>query len=335
MRDAEYKIFAAGDYALKSGEVLKNARIAFQTWGELNGAKRNTVLIPTHFGGTHNESTYFFGAGRPLDPAKYFIVIPNLIGNGVSSSPANSADAAAFPTVTIEDNVRLQQRMLREVYGVETLALAAGFSMGAVQAYHWAAMFPDQVERLAPVCGSARISDHNYVFLEGMRAALTADSAWEGGNYQAPPLRGLRAMARAWAAWPPSAHFYRNKLYENLGYESVDAFLVDYWEATYSRMDANNVLCQINTWQSADISDHELYGGSYAEALGAITARAVVMPCLTDAYFPPEDSEFEVSQMKNAELSVIRSPWGHWAGSGRSQDDLDTIDQNLAKLLAA
>ena len=207
--------------------------------------------------------------------------------------------------------------------------------MGAVQAYHWATLFPDFVERAAPFCGSAKISRHNFVFLEGMRGILTADPAWQEGRYEKQPLAGVRAMARAWAAWPPSAHFYRHALYETLGYATLDDFLERYWEATFCSIDANNLLAQISTWQSADISNNELHNGDFEKALASIKAKTFVMPCVSDAYFPPEDSEIEVSHMTNAEYRPIHSQWGHWAGSGRNPEDTEFIDAQLKELLAS
>jgi homoserine O-acetyltransferase len=257
-----------------------------------------------------------------------------LIGNGVSTSPSHDL-GADFPLVTISDNVRLQYRLLTEVFGITRLALAVGHSMGAVQTYHWAAQYPDFVQRAAPFCGSARISRHNFVFLEGMRGILTIDPEWNGGNYGEQPMVGKRAMARAWAAWPPSAHFYRHALYETLGYSSAEDFLERYWEATFCSIDANDLLAQISTWQSADISRNEQHKGNFEKALQSIKARTYVMPCLTDAYFPPEDSELEVSYMTNAEYRPIQSRWGHWAGSGRNPDDLAFIDAQLQELLSS
>ena len=324
----------AGDSKLESGETLPGAFLAYQAFGTLNAAGDNAIIMPTHFGGTHLNSLYLLGEGRALDPAKYFIVVVNLIGNGQSSSPSNTL-GADFPRVSIADNVRLQYRMLTEEFGVKRLALAVGFSMGAIQVYHMAALYPSFVARLAPICGSARISDHNAVFLRGMRGVLTADPVWNRGNYTTQPLLGLRAMARAWAAWPPSAHFYRHQLYRRLGYTSLDDFLDRYWEATYRVMDANNLLCQIATWQSADISNNALYASDFTRALGAIEARSFVMPCVNDAYFPPEDSRIEVSHMRRAEYRPIESHWGHWAGSGRNPDDTAFIDRQLLELLAS
>ena len=333
MNDDSYQTFHAGDVTLESDATLSDARIAYRSFGTLNAAKDNAIIMPTHYGGTHEHSLYLTGEGRALDPDKYFIVIVNLVGNGVSSSPSHGL-GADFPLVTIADNVRLQHRLLTEEYGVTKLALAVGFSMGAVQAYHWAALFPDFVERAGAICGSARISRHNVVFLEGMRGILTADPAWQGGRYESQPLVGIRAMARAWAAWPPSAHFYRHALYEKLGYTSLDDFLDRYWEATFCSIDANNLLAQIATWQSADISNNESHQGDFERALASIKAKIFVMPCVNDAYFPPEDSEIEVSHMTNAEYRPIHSQWGHWAGSGRNPEDTAFIDDQITELLA-
>lgn len=325
------RAFVAGDVLLESGETLHGASLAYCTFGTLNAAGDNAVLVPTHFGGTHEQSLYLFGRGRALDPDRHFIVVVNLIGNGVSISPSHGT-GRAFPSVTIADNVRLQHRLLTEVCGVRSLALAVGHSMGAIQAYHLAAMFPDFVHRLAPICGAARVSLHNRVFLDGMKGILECAVA-SGGGRTLPPVTALRAMARAWAAWPPSAHFYRHRLFERLGYASVEDFLERYWEATYCGMDVYDVLAQIDTWLSADVGAVEPYGGDFQRALGAIRARAVVMPSETDPYFPPEDSALEVEHMPCAELRAIPSQWGHWAGSGRNPTDTAFIDRELAALL--
>ena len=100
---------------------------------------------------------------------------------------------------------------MTEEFGIERIALVCGFSMGAQQSFHWGALYPDMVERIAPWCGSARTARHNFVFLEGVKAALCADDAWNGGWYDTPPEKGLRAMARVYAGWAPSQAFYRSR----------------------------------------------------------------------------------------------------------------------------
>jgi homoserine O-acetyltransferase len=119
-----------------------------------------------------------------LDPANYFIIIPNMLGNGLSSSPSNTPEpynGPRFPKVTAYDNVHAQHRLVTEVFGIATLPLVVGWSMGALQTFHWGALYPDMVQRIAPFCGSAKCSRHNFVFLEGVKAALTADVAFAGG----------------------------------------------------------------------------------------------------------------------------------------------------------
>ena len=336
MGDAQ--VFEAGDVTLQSGLTLRGTKLVYKVHGTLNRDRRNAIIYPTRYSGRHGDNEFLIGEGMALDPRHYFIIVPNLLGNGISSSPSNMPppfDRARFPAVTIYDNVRLQRRLLREIFEIESLALAVGWSMGAQQAYHWGALYPDEVERVAAICGSAKTSQHGHVFLEGMKAALTADSAWQDGWYEAPPERGLRAMGRAWAAWACPQAFYREELYREMGYATLEDFLIGYWEGMFLQRDANNLLALIWTWQRADISANELYAGDFEAALGAITAKAMVMPGQTDLYFPPEDNAYEAERMPNAEFRPIPSIWGHYAGGGKNASDTAFVDQALKELLGS
>jgi homoserine O-acetyltransferase/O-succinyltransferase len=327
----------AGDVPLQCGITLTDVELVVATYGSRERAADNAVVFPTRFGGTHEHNEYLIGAGMALDPDRYFIVVPNLIGNGVSTSPSNGQEPFArghFPPTTIYDNVMLQRRVLAEHYGIDRVQLAIGWSMGGHQAYQWAALFGDRVDNLAVICGSARTSPHTQVFLEGMRAALTADVAWNDGDYDRPPARGLRALGRAWAGWGLSQAWYRAEGFRELGYSSIEDYLVRYWEALYLGRDANNVLSMIDTWKHADLSANEAFGNDYEAAMRAITARVLLMPGQTDLYFPPEDSELECALLSDARLAQIPSIWGHYAGGGRAQEDLAFIDRELASLLA-
>ena len=238
--------------------------------------------------------------------------------------------------MTLYDNVKVQHRLVTEKFGISSIELVTGWSMGAQQTYQWGALFPDMVKRIAPFCGSAKTARHNFVFLEGVKAALTADAAFQHGWYETPPTKGLRAMARVYAGWGFSQPFYREKLYEQLGYSSLEDFLVAFWEGFFLARDANNLLAMLWTWQQGGISDNELYNGDFEKALGSITAKAIVMPGQTDLYFPPEDNEYEVSCMPNAECRPIPSIWGHFAGGpGLNEVDIKFIDDALKELLAS
>jgi homoserine O-acetyltransferase len=328
-----YETFDLGDFQLLSGEVLQSASLAYKTHGELNAARDNVIVYPTWYAGRHTSNESSIGEDLALDPRRYFIVVPDQFGNGLSSSPSNSAapqDRMRFPLVHPYDNVRAQHRLLTERYDIDRIKLVVGFSMSGQQAFHWGALYPEMVERIAPICGSARTAVHNFVFLEGIKAALTADCAWAGGEYTSPPEVGLRAFSRVYAGWFASQSFFREGLHDTG--DGVEGFL-SRAEQSFGRFDANDLLAMIATWQAADIGAHPRFEGNLAAALGAIQARAFVMPSRTDLYFPPEDNEIEVAQMPNAELRVIPSIRGHRAGGGGDPVDRRWVSDQLEELL--
>ena len=332
---ADYESFALGDVVLQSGSTLWQARLAYKTYGRLNAARDNAVLIPTFYAGQHADCELMFTPGRAIDPAKHFVIVVNMFGNGVSSSPSNAPipiDRAAFPRVTIYDNVVAQHRLVTQHLGIGRLALVAGFSMGAQQAFHWAALFPQMVGAVAAICGSARTAPHNAVFLEGLRAALTADAAFNGGWYDAPPVKGLIAFARVYAGWVYSQDFYRQREHTTLGLASIDDVL-RFSEQRYRSRDANDLLAMLWTWQHADVSANDRFKGDLTAALQAIAPRTIVLPSETDLYFRVRDNELEVRHMPNAELRPIPSIWGHAAGRGTNPVDNAFIDAAIRDLL--
>lgn len=328
--------FSLGRFPLQCGITLPDAKLVYQTYGTLNAAKDNAVLLLTWYSGTHQDAEWMLGPGRALDPDRYFIVIPNLFGNGLSSSPSNTEppwDRARFPLVSVYDNVVAQERMVREVLGIERFRLVTGWSMGAMQTFQWASQFPEMVDAIAPTCGAARCSPHNAVMLDGIRAAMTLDEAFKEGWYDTPPTRGLRAAARVYAGWGTSQAFFREGAYKTLGFASVEDFVVGAWEGFLLPKDANDLLSQFATWIDGDIGKNPVHGGDFDKALGAISARAIVMPGSTDLYFPPEDSEYEVARMPNAELRPFPSIYGHFAASWFNADDVAFHDAALRELL--
>ena len=318
MTMADYDTFELGPLALQCGLTLPKAHLAYKTYGRLAADKSNLILYPTSYGAHHTDIDWLIGPGRVLDSERYFIVIPNQFGNGLSTSPSNLAEPFGLgrnPHFSHWDNVHAQERLLREVFGVTKLALIYGWSMGGQQALHWAALFPERVTRICAVCTSARTSPHNKVFLEGIRATLTADAAWRDGRFIERPVRALRAFARVYAGWAMSQAFYRRKLWEGAGFTSLEDYLVRGWEGNFLRRGGEDLLSMIETWYHSDISDNPMYGGDLPVALGAISARAIIMPSTTDLYFTVTDSEAEARLMPNADFRPIVSDWGHRAGN--------------------
>ena len=207
--------------------------------------------------------------------------------------------------------------------------------MGAQQAFQWAASHPEMVERIAPFCGTAKTTAHNVVFLEGVRAALTADAAWMKGDYQDQPIQGLRALARVYAGWGLSQPFYKREIYWQLGFSSLEDFITGFWEKRYMRRDANNLLSMLRTWQLNDLGKTPGFDGNLERALGTIKAKATIMAGQTDLYFTPEDIEAEAARIPHAQFRVIPSLWGHMAGAGVNTSDAQFIENEIKALLAA
>ena len=322
MSDA--KTFILKDFELQCGGVLPEARLVYQTYGELASDRRNGILYPTSYGAQHSDIDWLIGPDRILDPSRWFIVIPNMFGNGLSSSPSTDPAVGLAEDgfwFTHWDNVRAQAALLRQAFGIHSLAMVYGWSMGAQQAYHWGALYPDRVERIVALCGTARTTEHNTLFLQSLRTALTADPTWDGRRFQAIPDRGFRAFARIYASWAASQGFYRDRLYVPLGYADLEDYLVRAWEASYRQRDPHNLLAMIDTWLHCDVGENPVYQGDTAAALGSIRAHTFVMPGTTDLYFTPADCAAEAEQMPHATYRPIPSIWGHRAGNPYQNPD--------------
>lgn len=329
--------FELGNVELQFGAVLYDARLAYKTYGTLSVAKDNVIVMPTFYTGTHVRNEGFFGPGRALDPARHFIISINLFGNGLSTSPSNATQkckGAKFPVISLWDNISCQHRLLDEKLKIDHIALVTGWSMAGCQSYQWAAQYPDMVEAILPFCASARTSPHNFVFLEGVKAALCADGDFNDGNYTSPPRRGLEAFGRVYAGWAFSQTFYREGLFRQLNYETFSDLLDDWAKYHADNWDANNLLAKLKTWQFGDISANTLYNGNFKKALASISARAIVIPCTTDLYFPPVDNEYEVRYMPNAQVKPFTSPWGHCVANPGNQPDFEKfLDSCIDELL--
>ena len=313
-------IHALGDVTTLSGEVIRDARLSWKAHGTLSPKRDNVILYPTSYSALHPELEWLIGPDGILDPTRWFIIQPDMFANGLSSSPSNDPHYPAL--VTSWDNVHAQRRLLAEQFGITRLACVYGWSMGAQQAYHWAAIFPEAVERVITICGSARTAVHNQVFLRSLMAVLeAAPEHIGGGRFSAKPVAALRAFARIYASWALSQDFYRAG--RHLTNEaSLEAFLVNQWEARWGLRDAGNLYAQARCWDAGDISANPIYGGDLPRALAAIQARVLLMPGETDLYFRVADNALELPHLRHGEMRVIPSINGHRAGNpmGMAED---------------
>lgn len=340
--ESEIQTYNLGDFSLQRGGVIKNAFIAYKTFGD---PKNPLIIYPTWYSGDIAANEWLIGKDRTLNPEKYFIVIPAMFGNGQSSSPSNTRPEkeyetfGGFPRITNWDNIRAQYELITKHLGLKEAHAVLGWSMGAGQTYQWAVQYPDFVKKIIPFCGSAKTSLHNIVFLKSLKAALELDPVYDNGHYATKgvkPENGLKAFGRIYAGWGFTQTFYRHKMFEWFGFKDLEDFLVNFWEKYFLSKDANNLLCMLDVWIHGDVSDNEMFKGDFVRALGSIKAEALVIPGKYDLYFPPEDSEIEVKNMKNAKLLEFDSHYGHWAGGpplGEKHKDVDWLDARLREFL--
>jgi homoserine O-acetyltransferase len=325
--------WAMGDLALQSGEVLPDARLAWKTYGTLSPARDNVIVYPTSYSATRDDQEWLIGPDLVLDPTRWFIITPDMFGNGVSSSPSNTGN---YPNlVTTADNVGAQMRLARERFGIEKVAAVYGFSMGAQQAYHWAALAPSMVERAIVVCGSARTSVHNQVFLRGLLAILEAAPEHLGdGRFDAEPHAALRAFAYIYAGWAMSQDWYRAGVHLASGATDLQQFLDRDWSPGFTACRAADLYAQARTWEASDISANDLYHGDLDAALRAIEARILLLPATTDLYFRVADNEAELPFLRRGILRPIETIWGHRAGSPRDNPaDLAFLTRSVRDVL--
>jgi len=333
-----FEKFDLGNFELESGEQLHGLKIAYSTFGNLAPDRSNAILFPSWYSGTSKilEQAYL-GAGRALDPEKYFIILANQIGNGLSSSPDHAPgpfQGPRFPRISIADDVRAQQELISKKFGIESLALVLGGSMGAQQTYEWAVRFPDQVKRIAPIAGTARATPHNKFLVQTFIDAITSDPAFEEGWYREGAVhRGLRRHARLFAAFGFTTDLFNTAAWREIGFTSADDFVTGFVENHFLPQDPNNLILLLQKWQSGDAA--KITGGDLVAALARIKAQTFVIAIGEDLFFPLKDIAAEQKLIPNSALKRVSSIWGHLALFGIDAGYNASIDQHLKELLAA
>jgi homoserine O-acetyltransferase len=334
---ADHHEFVIDNFRTESGVTLPKARVVYGTYGHLNAARDNVLLLPSHYMATHHGYEWLIGPGLALDTTKLFLVATELFGNGFSSSPSNTPEpfhGPRFPMMTIRDNVDAVHRLLVEDLKVTHLRAVIGFSMGAQQAFQWAVSYPAFADRIVATSGTARTYGHGIVRLEGQIAALTADSAFHGGDYTTPPSQGLAAFGMVWAAWLYSQEWWRRELWRSASAPGTtfEQFMGSF--RTRFSADANDYILQSRTWQRHDVGGTPGFNGDTERALRSITAQVLYMPSETDLYFPVGDARYEAQFIRNVSLVPIPSLWGHPAGAGASPADKKFLNETIARFLA-
>ena len=330
--------FVIHNFHTESGVTLPEAKVVYGTYGHLNAAGDNAILLPSHYMADMHGYEWLIGPGKALDPERDFLITSELFGNGRSSSPSNTPEpfhGPRFPVTTIRDNVEAVHQLLTAELRVRHLQAVIGFSMGAQQAFQWAVSYPDYMDRIVATSGTAKTYGHGIVRLESEITALTTDEAFQGGDYKEEPVKGIQAFSLVWTAWLFSQEWWREELWKSEEPAGTTfAQVVDHYKTNFiPGADANNLILQMHTWEKHDVGASPGFGGDVGKALGSIKAQVLYMPSATDLYFPVTDARYEAPLIPHCTLLPIPSLWGHPAGAGASPADEKFLNEHIAAFL--
>jgi homoserine O-acetyltransferase len=248
------------NFRFGTGETMDKLRIHVSTLGtpqrDAEGRITNAVMVLHGTGGSGHsflrpQFTELFGPGQPLDVSRYYIILPDNIGHGKSSKPSDGL-GMDFPDYDYEDMIRAQRQMLTEGLKVDHLRLMMGTSMGCMHGFMWGERWPDFVQAMMPMaCLPTEIAGHNRMWRKLVIEGIKADPAWNGGDYEAQPVLGLRTAASLLQV-VGSAPLHLQKEYGTR--EKADAYIVERVEASIKGLDANDMIYQFDSSRNYDPS---------------------------------------------------------------------------------
>jgi homoserine O-acetyltransferase/O-succinyltransferase len=332
--------FVIANFHTENGVTLPQTRVVYGTYGHLNAAKDNVVLLPSHYMADFHGYEWLIGPDKALDASKLFLVATELFGSGHSSSPSNTPEpfhGPRFPITTIRDNVEAVHRLLTEELKITHVRAIIGFSMGAEQAFQWAVSYPTFADRIVATAGTAKNYPHGVVRLEGQIAALTADAAFKDGDYTSPPTKGMEAFAMVWTGWLFSQEWWRRELWRDGAKPGTtfESYVHEMRTNFIPGADANDLILQCRTWEKHDVGTTPGFDGNVEKALRSIKVPILYMPSETDLYFPLGDAKYEAAFIPRVSLMPIPSLWGHTAGAGGSAADAKFLNEKIGQFLSA
>ena len=302
--DDKQQFAALGDCKLDSGKEITGCRLGYRTWGKLNAEGTNAVLIPTWFTGTSNQWSGNVGAGNMVDPAQYFVIVVDALGNGVSSSPSNSKTQPrmTFPAFTTRDMVRAEYRLATETLHLKHLHAVMGVSMGGMQSFEWLVDYPDFMDIAIPIVGSTRLTSYDLLLWHGEEDAIRATPDWHGGNYEKNPAMLQVELLHNMNLTTPS-HYDRE-----VSRREFQARYEGYRASGATEFDANDRLYQLEAMIGHDVA----HGGNLEEAAKHVHAKVLVVASQQDHMVNPGPA-LEFAKLLGAQTLLLTSDCGHLA----------------------
>lgn len=305
--DGQQQFADLGACNLENGQQITGCKLGYRTFGKLNADRSNAVLFPTYFSGTSSSLAGFISADALVDPSKYFAIVVDAFGDGVSSSPSNSVaqPGPLFPAFNIRDMVSAEYRLATETLGLKHLHAVMGVSMGGMQTFEWMVDYPTFMDVAIPVVGSPRLTGYDLLLWHAEEDAMRSDPAWQNGHYvQRPPLGAVEALHDMHLTTP--ANYARA--------HPPEKFAADY-AAYYAKgilpFDANDWLSQLEAMIHHDVTRNgSMPGGSMEAAESRVKARVLVVVAAQDHMVNPMPAE-DFAKAIDAKVFVLDSDCGH------------------------
>jgi homoserine O-acetyltransferase len=301
------QFISIGDLKLESGSVIKDCRIGYRAYGHLNAAKTNGVLFPTWYGGNSRDIELNIAPWKAIDTTKYYLILVDALGNGVTTSPSNSKQQHGpdFPAFTIRDMVESQHIMLTKYMGINHLRAVMGISMGGIQTFQWAVSYPDFMDVLIPIVGSPQASSYDLMLYNTYAKAIETDTGFDHGRYKVNPKIPVAKMIMELSIVTPALRI------KTMPREGVEPWM-NQIETTSNSKDWNDLYYQVKASMAIDIS--KPYNGSLKDAAAHIKAKMLIVTSKQDHLVNPTPA-IEFSKLLPAKLIILDSEAGHLAGN--------------------
>ncbi|QHE85338.1 alpha/beta fold hydrolase [Hydrogenophaga sp. BPS33] len=291
-----------GRFDFEAGGFLEQLKIGFVTYGALNAARDNAIVVLPGTANTRHSADGYIGPGKAFDTDAYFVIALDAIGAGTSSKPSDGL-RGRFPAYNIRDMVRAGFALVQQVFGISRVRAVAGASMGAFQALEWSILYPEATAASILMVPAARAGHVFRSTVATARRVLTMDPLWKDGQYDVPPVEGLRMAGRVYYPWTVTDAWI-----EQLSPEQLEAETQQTVERA-AQWDAWDFLKRYEASASHDIS--QPFAGDFAKALDRVQASTLVLPSATDRLLPVASARLVARGIRHACYAEIPSTQGH------------------------
>ena len=296
--------FTIPDFKFEKGGQLSNMKVGYMTWGKLNDAKDNALLILPATNAPKAWAAYHIGPGKTFDSDKYFIIGVDPIGSGTSSQPKDGL-GVDFPKYSIRDMVRAQHELLTKHFGLTQAFAIGGASMGSFQSIEWGINYPGFAKGLLLWVPAARGDRHFHAIIDAVNAVITLDPTYKNGKYDSQPVEGMRRAGMVYFPWLYSDE-YLAQLTKNDDFDRAKMAFGDSWAKTW---DANTLIWRYEASRNHDAS--EPFGGDMRKALARINVPVMIVSSSSDRTVPAYLTDELEKGLSNVQRVVLETRNGH------------------------